>query len=545
MCRISYFKSVLDKNELPTLFPSPFAHTPHRLAVKAAEQLKGMLNPGKPNQKISGKMFGVLVIKDREGEIGFLSAFAGSMDGEWHLPGFVPPIFDVSARKAIIEAGEREYDLYASKIAQLICDSQYEALTKKLDDLNKQRDEAIATLKAKHKTHKLKRKQTRAALEQNQTSKDSEAQLIALSFESQRDKLELRDVRSEWNAQLSERQANVDEINGQLTSLKKMQAQCAKQARKQAYATSVLTNVLGEQQPISSFYDNNHPRDGAGECAASKLIHYAIKHGLTPIALTEFWWGESPADSIRHHGHYYPSCRGKCRPILPFMLKGLAVEAHHSLYKPFAEEQPLTVYEDDDLVVVDKPSGMLSVPGKEITDSVLTRLQKRYPNATGPLLVHRLDMATSGLLLAAKKAETHKLLQQQFEQRRVEKRYEAVLSQKLPDDLNAGTIELPLRVDFDDRPRQLVCFVHGKSATTHWKVISRESHTTRVYFYPITGRTHQLRMHAAHVDGLNAPIVGDSLYGVIAERLLLHAQRLCFTHPRSGKRIELISPTPF
>jgi len=195
--------------------------------------------------------------------------------------------------------------------------------------------------------------------------------------------------------------------------------------------------------------------------------------------------------------------------------------------------------------VVNKPHGLLSVPGKEVQDSVLTRLQKRYPKATGALLVHRLDLSTSGLLLVAKNSETHKALQKQFLKRTIKKRYVAVLSKELPEDQSQGVIELPLRVDIDDRPRQRVCFTHGKLAKTHWKVIGRKRGQTRVYFYPITGRTHQLRVHASHKDGLNIPIKGDELYGTEGERLLLHAEQLIFIHPATGQRIEVRVAAPF
>ena len=282
------------------------------------------------------------------------------------------------------------------------------------------------------------------------------------------------------------------------------------------------------------------------DCAGVKLLHYALQQGLRPVAMAEFWWGAPPREGVRHHGQVYPACRGRCQPILPFMLRGIAVEPealpgapqHGPALRP-------TLYEDEDLLVVNKPCGLLSVPGKAVQDSVLTRLRQRYPRSSGPLLVHRLDLATSGLLLAAKNAETHKALQQQFERRQVEKRYLAVLSKRLPEGEDSGSIELPLRVDLDDRPRQVVCPTYGRPAKTHWQVIAREAATTRVYFYPLTGRTHQLRMHAAHRDGLDAPIAGDALYANGGERLLLHAERICFTHPRTGERIEVEAPAPF
>ncbi|MCB1756405.1 MAG: RluA family pseudouridine synthase, partial [Gammaproteobacteria bacterium] len=244
-----------------------------------------------------------------------------------------------------------------------------------------------------------------------------------------------------------------------------------------------------------------------------------------------------------HHGHFYPSCRGKCAPILPFMLGALRLENPPDFVSITDQAEPRVVFEDDQLLVVDKPAGMLSVPGKHVSDCVETRLAQRYPEAPDLKLVHRLDMSTSGLLLAAKNPASHKKLQAQFIRRGVDKRYVAILAGVLA--AEQGEIELPLRTDFDDRPRQVVCERFGKPALTRWQVIGRNRETTRVYFYPHTGRTHQLRLHAAHLDGLGMPIVGDELYGLAGQRLMLHAERLAFDHPVSGKRLVLTSPVPF
>jgi len=307
-----------------------------------------------------------------------------------------------------------------------------------------------------------------------------------------------------------------------------------------------LSNRLGEEKSISEFFDERLPPGGTGDCAAPKLIQYAHQQGLEPIALAEFWWGASPKGGIRHHGNFYPACRGKCQPILPFMLQGLDLQSREFNSLTFDDpDAPAIVYEDDHLLVVNKPSGLLSVPGKEIVDSVQSRLRQRYPDHDGLLLVHRLDMSTSGLLLVAKHRAIHKALQQQFIKRTVEKRYVAVLSKRLPESADGGTIELPLRVDYDDRPRQMVCADYGRMSVTHWQVIERGEETTRIYFYPHTGRTHQLRLHAAHRSGLDAPIYGDELYGEALGRLLLHAERLCFDHPVSGERIEMMAAVPF
>ena len=308
-----------------------------------------------------------------------------------------------------------------------------------------------------------------------------------------------------------------------------------------------LRNARGEEQDIYSIFTqtaHRNPPAGTGECAAPKLLQYAYLNNLQPLAMAEFWWGDSPKGEIRRHGHYYPACRHKCEPILNFMLQGLEVEPNPLLTSNTDATQLETVYEDDYLLVVNKPAGMLSVPGKTGQASVLTLLQERYPDATGPILVHRLDMATSGLLLAAKDKDTHALLQKQFEGRTVKKRYIALL-EGIPQAEPKGFIRLPLRPDFDNRPLQMVCYEYGKPAVTRYEIMDTENDRTRMAFYPETGRTHQLRVHAAHPEGLNCPIVGDPLYGQPADRLYLHAERLEFRHPVTGQRLQIQKEAPF
>ncbi|HHJ81298.1 MAG TPA: RluA family pseudouridine synthase [Candidatus Tenderia electrophaga] len=546
---ITAFAITPQENELPTIFPSPFSATPHAIARRAAVQLQSQLTSQTAWQHDfdsvdGGKMFAVLVVKDGNDRLGFIAAFSGMLAGQWQLPGFAPPVFDQAERQAFLPAGEAELARYASQIESLYNSPERHNLLSQLKRLKQQQDADIQALKQIHKARKLQRREQRNTC-QSFTAAEKKELLGKLSFESQQDKREFKQAKTDWQDKAAVFQKKLNEIKNQIAVLKKTRAKLSNSLHQQLFAGYILSNKLGQQKPIRHFFADGNPPSGAGDCAAPKLIHYASQYQLTPLALAEFWWGAAPRQGVRHHGHYYPACRGKCHPILPFMLKGVEVQPAPVLGNIHDHNAPATVYEDDDLVVVNKPSGLLSVPGKEIQDSVLTRLQQRYPNATGPLLVHRLDMSTSGLLLAAKNAKTHKALQHQFEQRSIEKRYVAVLSKKLAEDQHKGTIELPLRVDLDDRPRQLVCFSHGKAAKTHWQVMSRQPATTRIYFYPVTGRTHQLRLHASHPDGLNAAIVGDELYGEAAERLLLHAERLCFTQPNTGERIEVKAAVPF
>lgn len=313
-----------------------------------------------------------------------------------------------------------------------------------------------------------------------------------------------------------------------------------------------MENALSETKDLVDIWRDYHsspriqqkyplPPGGSGDCCAPKLLQYAYQHHLQPLCMAEFWWEtprpvvqSSPMGEIRHHLHYYPACQGKCKPILAHMLKGLDVEPNpmESAMRGLLE----TVYEDDSLVVVNKPTGMLSIPGKGEQPSVYSILRERYPDAEEPMIVHRLDMATSGLLVVAKTKNAHQNLQRQFYEHTVVKRYIAIV-EGVPAN-QKGTIVLPMRPDPLNRPYQIVDMEHGKQAITDFEVLSVSDGRSRVALYPHTGRTHQLRVHCAHPDGLHAPIVGDLLYGTPADRLYLHAEYLEFTHPVSGQRLQ-------
>ena len=304
-------------------------------------------------------------------------------------------------------------------------------------------------------------------------------------------------------------------------------------------------NQFKEQKGILDIFHNpsSRPPAGAGDCSAPKLLQYAFQHELTPVAMAEFWWGISPNSEVRKHKNFYPSCQSRCKPILNHMLKGIEMD-ENLIHKNLSKNKELRiVFEDDDLIIVNKPPEFLSVPGKEITDSVYTRIKQKYPTATGPLIVHRLDMSTSGIIVLTKTKEANKIVQKQFIKRTVKKRYVALLSGKLTK--KQGVIKLPLRLDLDDRPRQLVDFINGKKAETNWTVIAHNNNQTRIHFYPITGRTHQLRIHAAHKQGLHIPIRGDDLYGNKQDRLYLHAEFIEFVHPSSKKEISFTVPADF
>ena len=303
-----------------------------------------------------------------------------------------------------------------------------------------------------------------------------------------------------------------------------------------------MLNARGEARDLVDIWRDYHtspkirdryplPPGGTGDCCAPKLLQYAYQHGLKPLCMAEFWWGPSPKSAVRHHGEFYPACRGKCLPVLTWMLQGLDVD-------PNPEKTALPhhdveiVYEDEAIAVLNKPSGMLSAPGRIDSYSVATWAQERWE---GAMLVHRLDMMTSGIILVAKTPEAYHHLQRQFEERTVKKKYIALV-EGIPEK-DHGIIDLPLSSDPVNHPRQMVDYEHGKRAITEYRVLSAQRNCALLALWPHTGRTHQLRMHCAHPDGLGCPIVGDELYGHKADRLYLQAQAISFVHPLTQKRI--------
>ena len=353
-------------------------------------------------------------------------------------------------------------------------------------------------------------------------------------IESLKDQYYYRQLDNYWKQRLQHTQDKIDVFAHEIAALKEERKVKSSALQQDIFDQYYFLNQQGEKKSLGAIFQHIEelkPPAGAGECAAPKLLQYAFLHQLKPITMAEFWWGRSPKAEVRKHGQFYPACRGKCEPILSHMLEGIEMDDNPMMSNSAIGRFIETVYEDDALLVINKPAELLSVPGKNVEDSVYYRMKQRFPDASGPLIVHRLDMSTSGLMLIAKTKEVHKILQSQFINRRIKKRYVALLDGIV--EAESGTIDLPIRVDLDDRPRQLVCYEYGKNAQTEWKVVERIGSKTKVYFHPITGRTHQLRLHAAHPMGLNTPIVGDDLYGNKASRLHLHAEMIEFIHPDS------------
>ena len=539
------FHTPISHIPLPEQFTYPFHYTPHPLCVLATEEVQSYLQtrPEWHEELQHGKMFGVLVVQDKQGRVGYLAAFSGNLAGSNHHPFFVPPVYDLLDPDGYFKQEEARISALNHTIQQ--CHPVTSPLCHP-ERSEGSREHTAGDVPAEGQNHP----------HGDNTRMDAPEIL--------RRKVPLNDK--------------------DIESLKEERKNRSIALQQWIFRQFRLLNAHGETKDIEQIFAETarrNPPAGTGECAAPKLLQHAYLHGLHPLAMAEWWWGDSPKGEIRRHGHYYPSCRHKCEPILRHMLQGLDVEPNPLLISNTDATQLHTVYEDDYLLVVNKPAGMLSVPGKTGQASVLSILQERYPDATGPLLVHRLDMDTSGLLLAAKDKDIHAQLQAQFESRSVKKRYLALLEGVPQGKEPKGFIRLPMRPDYDNRPYQLVDFEYGKPAVTRYEILSplvilseakdldtstngiqilppygrqndiktMDNHDntgrTLIHYYPETGRTHQLRVHSAHPDGMNCPIVGDPLYGQPADRLYLHAEYLEFRHPVQGKIMKIQSSSPF
>ena len=596
---IHFFKKPVSHLALPEKFTYPFHYTPHPLCVLAAEEVKEYIASRKEWQEelAFGKMFGVLIVQtdngitnNEENQIGYLAAFSGNLAGKNLHPYFVPPVYDLLQPEGFFKIEEEQISAINIRIRELENSGSYLDSKEKWKIETEQAKAVLNQAKAELKMAKEAREIRRQS--SPELSGEEQASLIR---ESQYQKAEYKRLEKKWKKRLEELETEVRHFDIEIERLKTERKERSAALQRKLFEQFRMLNAQGEVKDLYTIFEQTVqkvPPAGAGECALPKLLQYAYLHQLKPLAMAEFWWGDSPKNEIRHHGYYYPSCKGKCEPILQHMLQGLEVDENPLLNPVHEEEELEIVFEDEWLLVVNKPAGMLSVPGKaEDRDSVYHRLKKKYPEATGPMIVHRLDMATSGLLLVAKTKEVHQDLQAQFANRSIKKRYVAVLdgaiikteketkpiaekailiaketvstkkTAKAERTGNTGRIELPLCLNPLDRPRQMVSSEHGKEAITEYQIISESERITsesentfnesnridesersinesrkytRIVFYPLTGRTHQLRVHAAHPEGLGCPILGDELYGKKADRLYLHAEYIEFRHPIYG-----------
>lgn len=529
---------------LPERFTYPFCYTPHPLCILAAKEVQSYLTrqTAWKDELRQGKMFGVLIVQTEHGETGYLAAFSGILAGKNLHPFFVPPVYNLLQPQGFFKIEEENISSINRNIRQLENDKAYVALSAELARTIQSAEDILATAKAQLKEAKTAREQRRKEKELNA---QEEAELIR---ESQFQKAEYKRLERSWKARITTLQTQTEDWERRISALKSERKTRSAALQQKLFEQFGMLNYRGEVKNLCEIFGqtvHKTPPAGAGECAAPKLLQQAYLHGWKPIAMAEFWWGDSPKTEIRHHGHYYPACKGKCEPILQHMLQGLQVEENPMLKRMQVPSQNLEiVYEDPWLSVINKPAGMLSVPGKEDAVSVYSLMREQYPEADGPLTVHRLDMATSGLMLIAKTKRVHQNLQAQFKNRLVRKRYVALLEGIVPKD--KGTVDLPLCLNPLDRPRQMVHTEHGKPAITDYQVLERlDGKRTRIAFYPRTGRTHQLRIHAAHPLGLHCPIIGDELYGEKADRLYLHAEYLEFTHPITGETVRITKEAEF
>ena len=546
---------------------NPFCYKPHLLCLAAAADVMPLIN-GLPLSKDEGKMFGVLVVEplhtsaDKR-QLFYLAAYSGQINGRADWPGFVPAIVDYLQPNGYFKTHEADISRLNHRIEELKENPERLAALQELERFKKEAEKKVADYRLKIAEAKAERQRIR------ETQTLTEEQEAALVKESQFQNAELRRLRQQYKADLEMLSAKVDCFEKPIREMKRERHERSDALQHWLFQRFDLLNIHGERRMLTDIFaptSQHVPPSGAGECCAPRLLQYAFEHQLKPLAIAEFWHGPSPKAEIRHSGHFYPACRGKCLPILTWMLGNqftiyrsarrdacqsknsqLTSNHHNTLTSNtsplWGRKEGAILYEDDDIVVVDKPAGLLSVPGISEHYSVYSIMRERYPDTDSPLIVHRLDQATSGLLVIAKTKEAHFQLQQQFLSHQVKKKYVAILEKEPSMEEGAeGLVSLPLRPDVLNRPYQIVDHEHGKTAITKYQYLGHR----RIALWPQTGRTHQLRVHCAHAQGLNAPILGDELYGSrSADRLYLHAASIQFAHPITHQPLFFESEAPF
>ena len=534
----------------PERFTYPFCYQPHPLCVMAAQEVRAYLQtqPQWATELKAGTMFGVLVVarrnnclppratgvfrgtaecgsgptkvsespfamegKEAGGGLSFLAAFSGTLEGKTCHPYFVPPVFDLMEPGCHFQQEQEVISSINAKIASL------QAQIKE-SPLREQMKREIEAYRTKMQEEKKERHRLRSEL----SAEELFAREPELIRQSQFQKAQLKRLQQEWKQRIDADEASLHEIQHQINLLQQERHDRSIALQQWLFHQFSFLNANGQSKNLTELFESTPP-SGAGECCAPRLLQAAYKEGLQPLCMAEFWVGDSPRDELRQEGHFYPACNSRCKPILGHMLQGLQVEDN-----PLLSQQPRTlevIHQDSQIAIIVKPHGMLSVPGKDHLPSVQSIVREMFPQATGPMIVHRLDMDTGGLMVIALTDETYHKLQEDFRRHKVQKTYRALLEKEMPIG-QQGEIRLPLRPDIMDRPRQMVDYQHGRSAITYYKVIDNIGGHALVELHPQTGRTHQLRVHCAHPDGLNNPIVGDRLYGTPAAHLYLQAYQL-------------------
>ena len=573
-------QALLSGIDIPERMNNPLDYQPHPLCIAVCKELQTYLSQREDwREEIGkGKMFGVLIVENAKpepgaSEIGYLAAYSGQIGGRSDWDDFVPAVFDYLQPDGYFKTHEAEISDINQRIKQLDGNEYIKEAKSLILQLQEERKQTIAAYQEKMKEAKAKRDARRKT---GNLTPEEEAEMVK---ESQFMKAELRRLKKS----LSEKttlETEYEVFQADILRLKQLRKTLSDALQQWLFSQFRMQNHEGKMKDLLEIFRDAALRDypqatlatsriaalkmvppaGSGECCEPKLLQYAYLHGYRPLQMAMFWWGESPKEEIRHHLQFYPACNGKCKPILHWMLPDRVFDSK------IAEKQALEIlYEDDQLAVIHKPSGLLSVPGRDSSQpSVYSIMRKKYPAASSPLIVHRLDMATSGLMIIAKTDFAYHRLQNEFLHHRVQKKYIAIIGckdQEACDKIwekakkkemkeeeertsisaEKQKISLPLMPDYLDRPRQIVNHEQGKEAITEYEVLDRIDAThLRLALYPKTGRTHQLRVHCAHHEGLNAPILGDPLYGnEKASRLHLHAEEITFEHPLTGKEINI------
>lgn len=536
--------------DIPERMNNPLDYEPHPLCIAACKELQAYLAERKDwREEIDkGKMFGVLIVEKNDKEIGYLAAYSGQIGGRSDWKGFVPAVFDYLQPDGYFKTHEAKITELNQRIAHLINNPEIKETERILNKLHKVQEHKLNLHKMQITEAKAKRDARRQEASLHPDTKGlTPEEEQAMIKESQFLKAELRRFKK-LISQKTPLEEMYDNYQKGLQEIKQLRKSDSDELQKWLFSQFKMLNDKGESKDLLEIFKEFNqmvPPAGSGECCEPKLLQYAFEHGLKPIQMAMFWWGESPKEEIRHHLHFYPACNGKCKPILHWMLPADVFEQASA--DAYIYNKVEILYEDQELAVIHKPEGMLSVPGKDAQQpSIYSWARKQFPEATGPLIVHRLDMATSGLMVIAKTEFAYHRLQEQFTNHQVQKRYVAIvcckdkdMAQRIKD--ATKMISLPLMPDYLDRPRQIVNHEQGKEAITEYEVLgSEERNYLRLALYPKTGRTHQLRVHCAHREGLDAPILGDPLYGnVKADRLYLHAEAITFKHPLTGKEIHI------
>ena len=522
--------------DIPERFTDPFRYSPHPSVSLAADMLMQKISGSEELSAYfsEGKMLGVLVVSDASGQTGYLAAFSGNVAGRSQLEGFVPPIYDLLDPQGHFKIREAEITAINTSISVLEDSHHLKALRQNLAYAERARDEETGLLKARMAVSKRERDEIRCHISDS-------SRLTELIRESQFEKAELRRLKLGWEEKISSIKDDILTIEEDLRSMKRRRAEMSDALQRWIFSQYIVHNALGGYSSIEEIFARQGlvPPGGTGECAAPKLLEYAYRNSLKPLAMGEFWYGHSPETAVRTQGHFYPSCTSKCGPLLEYMLQGLPVEssAHQ------VSNIPEIIFEDEHMIAISKPSGMPSVTGLDGRESLEEWLCALYGQKIYP--VHRLDMDTSGIILFARNPVASSALQKQFEEHSISKTYKAKLSKTIEGQHlrtgDKGEIRLPLSADYDERPRQKVDPQQGKNALTEYEVTSVESDgSIGIVYHPHTGRTHQLRVHSAHILGLGHPIKGDLLYGgEPASRLHLHAYEISFHHPATGERMSI------